>query len=200
VGCLLVLAFLALPFAEFWVARRLAAEIGWDPTLGIALVVLAAGVWLARWARRSAAERLARGDNPVAAARAGFDVAALFAAEVLFWFPGLVSDVLGLLLLLPPVRDLAAARLARNIAAATPGRVRFTWTRPGGFPGGRGGFPGGADGFPGGPAGPGGFRGPGGVRPRGPIIDVEAEEVPPTDRQLPPGGAGPSDPDPDRDA
>ena len=57
-GCLALLAFLALPFAEVAVARDLAAEVGWDSTLFLGLAVMVVGVSLARRARQAASGHL----------------------------------------------------------------------------------------------------------------------------------------------
>jgi UPF0716 protein FxsA len=155
-GCLVVLAFLLLPFAEYLALSRLAVELGWADALTVAAASMLAGLVLSRQQRASAALRMASAAEPARLARAAFDATCISAARALFFFPGLVSDGLGLLLLLPPVRTALARVLGERLRAGARGGVVFrSWTVGGGPPGG----------------------GSSPVRPRGPVIDVEAREV-----------------------
>lgn len=166
-GCLPLATILTLPVVEILVLLRLVDEIGWADALLAVVASLAVGVWIARTERRHFAARLAEAREPRELARRGFDVACLAVAETLFFFPGLASDVVGVLLLLPPVRTLLARAFADRLQ--TPGgssaTLRVWWTSRGPWP----------------HPGPGSPRGPGTpVRPDGTIIDVPAEDV--TDR------------------
>ncbi|HEX5741414.1 MAG TPA: FxsA family protein [Pilimelia sp.] len=112
-------AGVALAVAEFTVFAVLVRQ--WGPVwpLLVSLATSAVGLWLARRegvrAWRSVAGHLSAGQPPGRAAVAG--VVAL-AGACLIALPGLVGDVLGLLLWAPPSRRVAAA-----FAAARPGRL-----------------------------------------------------------------------------
>lgn len=168
-GCLPLATILMLPVIEILVLLRLVDEIGWANALLVVVASLAVGVWIARTERRHFATRLAEAREPRELARRGFDVACLAVAETLFFFPGLVSDVVAVLLLIPPVRALLARAFADRLK--TPGgsnaNVRIWWTSRGPWP------------AP--PSGAGSSGGPGRrVEPDGTVIDVTAEDV--TDR------------------
>lgn len=116
---LVVGAGVVLAVVEFAVFVVLVRQWGalW-PVLA-SLVTSAAGLWLARRegvrAWRSVSRHLSAGRPPGPAAVSG---AAALAGACLIALPGLVGDVLGLLLWVPPARRLAAA-----LAAARPGRL-----------------------------------------------------------------------------
>ncbi|MBM4394768.1 MAG: FxsA family protein, partial [Deltaproteobacteria bacterium] len=126
-GCLVVVAVLALPVAEVMVALRLAERLGWEKSLALGVGTMLAGITLARSLRRAALAGMRRAPDPGRLARAAFDAACGAAAEFLFFFPGVVSDALGALLLVPPVRALLAARLASRVLAGGGRGFRVVW-------------------------------------------------------------------------
>jgi UPF0716 protein FxsA len=150
VPLVLFLVFVVAPAIEIFVIVEVAHAIG----LGTTLLALVAGAVLGSYVMRRAGAswwRALRGqvtavdgtsvtgqrpDGP-AAARA----ALLFMAGLLIFLPGFVSDAVGLLLLLPPVRGLlqsatAAWFVRRFTSVSGPGGVRI-WSRgePGPLPG-----------------------------------------------------------------
>ncbi|GGK37441.1 hypothetical protein GCM10010124_32810 [Pilimelia terevasa] len=112
-------AGLVLAVAEFAVFVAAAHRFGFWPPVAVSLLTSWCGLWLARregaraW-RRLRAE-LAAGRPPGLPAVAG---AAALAGAVLIALPGLLGDVLGLVLWSPPVRRLVAA-----VVAARPGAL-----------------------------------------------------------------------------
>jgi UPF0716 protein FxsA len=117
----LFLIFVAVPLLELALLIKLGQWIGLWPTF--AVIFLTAGLGLAILqqqgfkAFRLAAETMARGEPPVAAAIDGF---MLMLAAGLLIAPGLITDAAGLLLLIPPVRRSAAAwGLKRMMASGT---------------------------------------------------------------------------------
>ncbi|GAA1904802.1 MAG: FxsA family protein [Williamsia herbipolensis] len=97
-----VAAFVGLVYAiGFW----------WTLLLTLAAIVLGVAVLRRQGARIFAEMRLAQSD-PGAAARSLTDAALLAFATVLFFVPGLVTTVVGILLMLPPVRALARPAVA----------------------------------------------------------------------------------------
>ncbi len=104
---LLVLALFAGPLIELYVLIQVGRVIGALPTIGLLVLVSVLGAALLRregartW--RAFREATARGSVP---AHEVADGALVLLAGVLLLTPGFVSDVFGLLLLLPPVRVL----------------------------------------------------------------------------------------------
>ena len=102
---LLFALLVALPFVELAVLVRVAGEIGVFDTLGLLLVVSLVGIWIAKRAGVGVVARMRRtqeaGEVP---SRELTDGALILLAAILLVIPGFVTDVVGILLLLPPVR------------------------------------------------------------------------------------------------
>jgi UPF0716 protein FxsA len=120
----LLLLFIALPIAEIYVIIQVGGAIGIVPTLAILLLDGFVGAALSRsqgraaWARFNRA--LAEGRVP---AHETFDGAMIILGGALLLTPGFITDVVGLVLLIPPTRSLVrmvVARLARR-------RISFDW-------------------------------------------------------------------------
>jgi UPF0716 protein FxsA len=114
---ILAIAFILIPLAELAVLIAVGDVIGLVPTLVLLLVVSVAGAWLAKreglaaWRRFQLA--LADGRMPTVEVADG---AMILLAGALLLTPGFLSDVVGVLLLLPPTRAMAR-RLAPRLAA-----------------------------------------------------------------------------------
>ena len=102
-----------------YVAVEIAAFVGlvyaigfwWTLLLTLGAIVLGFALLRRQGAKVFAEMRLAQTD-PTAAARSLTDAALLAFATVLFFVPGLVSTVIGILLMLPPVRAVARPAVA----------------------------------------------------------------------------------------
>jgi UPF0716 protein FxsA len=111
---ILAVAFILIPLAELAVLIAVGDWIGLVPTLILLLVVSVAGAWLAKreglaaWRRLQLA--LAQGRMPTVEVADG---ALILLAGALLLTPGFLSDVLGILLLLPPTRAVARRQLPR---------------------------------------------------------------------------------------
>lgn len=172
----LFLLFIAVPLIEIAIFIKVGGVIGVWPTVAIVLATAFIGATLLRvqglttW--RRAEEAMRRGEPPVAEM---LDGVFLLVAALLMVTPGLFTDCIGVLLLIPPVRRKIGRYAARRIAASS----RFTV-----YTSGMGGM--GPGGRPGGPQpgdAPRGARG-------GPVIEGEAEEVGENDND--PARNGPS--------
>jgi UPF0716 protein FxsA len=114
---ILAIAFIVVPLAELAVIIAVGDLIGLLPTLLLLLVVSAAGAWLSKreglaaWRRFQLA--LAEGRVPTVEVADG---AMILLAGALLLTPGFLTDVVGILLLLPPTRA-TARRLAPRLAA-----------------------------------------------------------------------------------
>jgi UPF0716 protein FxsA len=144
---ILVLAFIVVPLAELAVIVAVGDVLGLLPTLLLLLAISVAGGWLAKreglaaWRRFQLA--VAEGRVPTVEVADG---AMVLLAGALLLTPGFLTDVVGVLLLLPPTRAalrrlvprLAARRLRRRggrvvIVDGTSrdaGSTRVTWGSP----------------------------------------------------------------------
>jgi UPF0716 protein FxsA len=104
---LFLLALLALPFVELALLLKLGALTDWKVPLLAVVVMAGAGIALIRsigWLTfRHFQEELEHHRVP---GNAILDTLCLFLAGLLFLFPGILTDFLGLLLLIPPTRFL----------------------------------------------------------------------------------------------
>jgi UPF0716 protein FxsA len=113
---LLLLLLVALPIAELAVLVQVAGSIGVLDTIALVILVSIVGVWLAKRAGLGVVARLratqARGEAP---SRELADGTLILLAAGLLVLPGFISDVAGILLLLPPVRALVRTLLLRRL-------------------------------------------------------------------------------------
>ena len=125
---IMFLLFVILPILEIAVIIRVGGAIGVLPTIAIMIGMAIAGTWLIRSQSRialtRAAEQLRGGKPPVDEVIDGFGI---LVAGLLLLTPGFITDVLGLALLVPPVRR----RIARGLFSAFAKRadIRVTTSR-----------------------------------------------------------------------
>jgi UPF0716 protein FxsA len=174
---LLVILFIVVPIAELYVIIQVGQAIGIWPTLALLLADALLGSFLLKhqgqgaWRRfnEALAQRRFPGKEVV-------DGLLIVVGGTLLLAPGFLTDIFGLILLIPPTRAIVRKLLRR----VTIGRVTVMGV---GMPGG---------GFGGSGGGPFGDRGPGEPGPsRDYDYDVTAEEVPAEgdERQLPRNGS-----------
>lgn len=116
---MLVALFVVAPLVELYVIVRVAGAIGALDTIALLVLVSLLGAWLVKRQGLAVLSRLRReveaGRDP---SRALVNGALVVLAGLLLIVPGFVSDALGLLLLLPPVRALVAPVLLRRLASS----------------------------------------------------------------------------------
>jgi UPF0716 protein FxsA len=166
---LLIALFIVVPIAELYVIIQVGEAIGLWPTLALLLADALLGSFLlkhqGRGAWRRFNEALAQRRFP---GKEVVDGLLIVVGGTLLLAPGFLTDIVGLLLLIPPTRAIVRGLLRRF----TIGRFMVV-----GMPGG------------GGPP-----RGPGGAPTRDYDFDATAEEVPinpnahESNRELPPTG------------
>jgi len=104
--------FILLPLLELYVLIKVGSGIGGLPTIALCLLTAAVGGLLIRWQGMNtlidAQKRLAHGEIP---AEHGFHGVLIALAGVLLFTPGFITDTVGFLLLVPPVRTLIIRRL-----------------------------------------------------------------------------------------
>jgi UPF0716 protein FxsA len=114
-----LLAFLALPILEIYLLIQVGGVLGFLPTLLLLFGAAGLGTYLLQtqgwstWNRLQ--QSLARGELPADELLNG---AVIVAGGALLLLPGFLSDLVGLLCLLPPTRRLIAAWLVKNSLAA----------------------------------------------------------------------------------
>lgn len=113
----LILLFTLLPLVELALLLRIGEWLGAGPTIGLVVITGVAGAWLARregmrtWA--AVRDEMAAGRLP-----GGELVHAMLVlvAGVVLVTPGVLTDAAGLLLLIPPVREIVVRRTRRRLA------------------------------------------------------------------------------------
>lgn len=136
--CLALLVFIilvGLPLAEIAIFIETGGIIGAWPVVGLVALSALAGIWLMQLqgpaTLRRAQAALQRGEPPVAEM---LDGAILFVAALLMVTPGFLTSAFGMLLLIAPLRRLAARVAARRMAKRAHVHVHRAHMRPG--PGG----------------------------------------------------------------
>lgn len=128
---LLLLLFTLLPLAELWLLVKLSGLFGFWTTLAIVLGTGVAGAALARWqgvqALLRVQEELRHGAMPT---RSLADGALILVAGLLLITPGVMSDCLGIALLLPPVRSLVIMAIRRWVATHVQVQTQY-WQQEG---------------------------------------------------------------------
>jgi len=113
---LFLILLVALPIAELAVLVQVASATSVLDTIGLLILVSIVGVWLAKreglWVVARMRETQARGEAP---SRELADGALILLAAGLLVLPGFISDAVGILLLLPPVRALVRTLLLRRL-------------------------------------------------------------------------------------
>jgi UPF0716 protein FxsA len=121
----LLLAVLALPFRELAAFIAVAEAIGFFPALALVAVTSMAGAMVLRHAggNHIARVRIALGANSFTSLQADSAGAITLFAGILLLIPGFITDVLGLLLLLAPLRRALGILLGLKPRPAAPDGV-----------------------------------------------------------------------------
>lgn len=121
----LLFALLALPVMELAAFIAVAAEIGTLPALVLVGATSFAGALILRHAGGShiARVRMALGQNSFTALQADSSGGLILIAGILLLIPGFITDALGVLLLLAPLRQLLGAAVRRGPPPAADGVV-----------------------------------------------------------------------------
>jgi UPF0716 protein FxsA len=132
----LALLFLLVPVLELVLLIELGQVIGLWPTLGLVLFAGLAGAALARSegfrVLVAVQQELAAGRLP---SRALLDGICVLVGATLLLTPGVLTDVAGIVLLLPPTRRWVQRRVLRSLERRIrDGSVRFTVMTSGGAP------------------------------------------------------------------
>src|SRR3954447_19718549 len=125
----LVLIFIVVPLAELYVIIQVGQAIGLVPTLVILLADAILGSMLLRQQGRAAWVRfnraLAEGRLPH---KEVFDGVLIIFGGALLITPGFLTDILGLILLIPPTRAIVRAFAARSVRRRMATGAVTIWT------------------------------------------------------------------------
>jgi UPF0716 protein FxsA len=115
----LLVLFTVVPLAELWLLLRIGEAVGLGPTLGLVVVTGVTGAWLARHegarAWRAVQDQLAAGRLP---GRELLEAVLVLVAGIVLITPGVITDAVGLALLVRPVRARIAQRIQRRLGAS----------------------------------------------------------------------------------
>lgn len=124
-GKLLIL-FILVPLAELYLFMTLGKQLGFPETLGIIIITAIIGAALTKSQGIRAMQKLqqATGEGKLPA-REAFDGVMILLAGAVLITPGFLTDAVGFLLLIPPIRSLVAGylgeKLKTQIKVVTPG-------------------------------------------------------------------------------
>lgn len=117
------------PLLELWVLTEIGMRIGVLPTFLLVIATGAAGASLARWqgleTLREIQRQVSQGQMPAAKLLDGLMI---LIAGILLLTPGIITDLMGLGLLIPPIRRLALRYVGSVIKAKMVVRVQSIQT------------------------------------------------------------------------
>ncbi len=121
----LFVVFLVVPIVELAVIIQVGHVIGTWNTIALLLIVSFGGAWLVKRQGITVARRFRQQmeAGPVPGRELADGVLILFAGALLLT-PGFVTDILGVLLLLPPVRSVVRTGAMHRVALRSQRRLR----------------------------------------------------------------------------
>jgi len=130
----LLLLFTVVPLLELFLLVKLGTVIGIGATVLIVICTGVLGAWLARWQGLGVLRRLSEDVNQGRLpADALIDGLLILIAGAVLLTPGLITDALGFLLLVPQgravVRRAVAGRFEKSAIGSDPGVIDVEWRR-----------------------------------------------------------------------
>ncbi|MBT4770478.1 MAG: FxsA family protein [Rhodospirillaceae bacterium] len=115
----ILLIILAVPAIEIYLFIEIGGEIGFWPTLGLIILSASIGLTLLRHQGFATLNRLNESlENKVFPGVELFETLCLLCAGLLLLIPGFLTDTIGLLLFLPPLRMVLRRFLGHRLAAS----------------------------------------------------------------------------------
>ena len=123
----LVLLFTLIPLAEIYILMKLGAHFGIGTTLFIVIGTGVLGAYLARLEGYRVLFRIQQETRTGHMPTEGLiDAALIFVAGVVLLTPGLITDILGFFVLIPPTRAICKRWIVRKIKQAMERSQGFT--------------------------------------------------------------------------
>ncbi len=117
-GWIILAALIGIPLVELWLLIELGGQIGGWWVVGICLLTAAIGLSIARLQGGQILGKVVRDLRArTAPTRPLFDAVCIVGAGFMLLTPGMITDALGLLLLVPPVRGLAFRLVGNRLGA-----------------------------------------------------------------------------------
>ena len=116
-----LLLFVGIPLLELYFLIQVGSEIGALPTIGLSILTALIGGMLVRVQGFAVLRRVrAATERDEVPALELLDGALLLAAGLVLMLPGFFTDLVGFLLLVPPVRQVLVSRFLRRVAQQAP--------------------------------------------------------------------------------
>ncbi len=133
----LLLLFIAVPILEIWLLYKVSQALGAIPMLALVIVTGFLGAGLARWQSAGVRARMQGAHAGEPPTRAILEGLLIFVAGVALITPGIITDTVGVLLLIPSTRRKLADAVRANMAAkaGSAGGVNVFTFSAGGGPG-----------------------------------------------------------------
>jgi UPF0716 protein FxsA len=113
----LIVLFIGVPFAEIYVLLQVGQAVGVLNTLVLLVLISVVGAWLAKREGLGVFRRMQRSiDARRVPGTELVDAFLILLAGALMLTPGFLTDILAILLLLPPVRAVVRRELRRRVA------------------------------------------------------------------------------------
>jgi len=130
----LLLLFTVVPLLELFILVKLGNLVGVGPTIALVILTGVLGAWLARVQGLGVVRRLrselAEGHLP---AEAVIDGLLILVAGAVLLTPGLITDTVGFVLLVPPgraaIRKIVAGAIERKVDRQDPNVIDVEWRR-----------------------------------------------------------------------
>jgi UPF0716 protein FxsA len=123
----LLLLFVLVPLVELYLLLKLGALIGAGPTIAIVIVTGVLGGSMARTQGFAVLKRVRESLNAgILPTDALIDGLFILAGGLLLLTPGLLTDIVGFLALLPPTRELLKKRIKRRFQRILDTQVVYT--------------------------------------------------------------------------
>lgn len=118
----LLLLFILVPIAEFYLFKTIGAQIGFWPTIWVIIMTGILGASLTKSQGRRAMHKFQQATNEGRMpAREAMDGLMILLAGAVLITPGFLTDIVGFLLLVPPVRAIVAGYLGKSLK----GKIKF---------------------------------------------------------------------------
>jgi UPF0716 protein FxsA len=107
-----ILTLLILPFIDFYILVQVAGHIGFWNTLAVILLTGMAGAEVVRREGRYVLRKIQSSVTAGEMSRNALEIGLLVLGGFLLIIPGLITDILGFLMIIRPVRERLAAKIS----------------------------------------------------------------------------------------
>lgn len=116
----ILIALIVVPIVELWIVAQVAGQINWLPTIGIVLAVSLIGAYLVRREGSGAWNRIQQAaSSGTMPSKELADGALVVFGGTLLLTPGFLTDLVGIAMMIPPLRAPVRDMLIKRTAART---------------------------------------------------------------------------------